>query len=141
VIAHAIPPLNGDAQIADRPKLPLTDMQIQRAILPQALSQLGSLLLAELVGIPTAPVRPERAQSILLIALHPLPHAALPAGNQVHDFPHADPAPVQTHRLQPLQFVNVSRLLLRLPEFSHFCRIQFKLSLCHPFILHPLMSF
>ena len=62
------------------------------------------------------PLRLQSAHACLLVALHPLAHAAFPARHQVQNRLHGHACPIQTYSLQPLEFMDIARLLLCLSD-------------------------
>jgi hypothetical protein len=102
---------------------------------------LGTLLRRQFVGVAALPMRLQPLQPIARVLLCPLAHAAFPARHQVQNGPHGHARPIQTHRLQSLQFMDLARLLLCLSDPMDFLIGELKLSFCHAMILHHLSSF
>ena len=85
--------------------------------------------------VSRAPVRAQRKQTALLVLLHPFPNAARTAVVNVHDLLDGHAHAVQAHRLQPLQFMYIAGLLLRLPELFNCLLVELKLSFRHAMIV------
>src|SRR5258708_1559849 len=138
--------LNNNLQVADCPKLPMTDTQFTAndligPILMQAHLQIGALFSAQFEGVLTLPARSQSAQATLLIPLRPYANAASHAAHQRFNALPAHPTSIQSHCLQPFQFINIPRFLLCLAERCDLYFTQAELSFCHALSLHEERSF
>jgi hypothetical protein len=141
VIRHSMPLLYRRSQITHRPEPTLTEMQIDRSIRPHPFPELSSLFGRQLVGIRPLPMRPQGFEPVVSIVVRPLAHTALAAGHHVQNLAQAYPATVQPYRLQPLEFVDVSRPSFRLAKALDFPLTELKASFGHSMILHHVSSF